>query len=82
MTELTEVFDDIGLIQYLDSFLDHGFDTWETVLGITEPDFDVLGVKLGHRRRLQRKIAEARQISHGRQPLASPKRFGPGALQR
>ncbi|KFY69712.1 hypothetical protein V498_10439, partial [Pseudogymnoascus sp. VKM F-4517 (FW-2822)] len=74
MTELAEIFDDIGLIQYLHSFLEQGFDTWETVLDITEPDFDVLGVKLGHRRRLQRKIAETRQISHGHQALASPKR--------
>lgn len=50
MTELAEIFDELGLIQYLDSFLEQGFDTWDTILDITEPDFDVLGVKLGHRR--------------------------------
>ncbi|OBT69913.1 hypothetical protein VE03_00436 [Pseudogymnoascus sp. 23342-1-I1] len=76
MTELADIFDELGLTQYLDSFLDQGFDTWETILDITEPDFDVLGVKLGHRRKLQRKIAATRGISNA-QALASPKRSTP-----
>ena len=41
MTELVEIFDELGLTQYLDSFLDQGFDTWETILDITEPDLYV-----------------------------------------
>ncbi|OBT98848.1 hypothetical protein VE01_03411 [Pseudogymnoascus verrucosus] len=76
MTDLADIFDELGLTQYLDSFLDQGFDTWDTILDITEPDFDVLGVKLGHRRKLQRKIAATRGISHA-QALASPKRGTP-----
>ncbi|KFZ19856.1 hypothetical protein V502_03455 [Pseudogymnoascus sp. VKM F-4520 (FW-2644)] len=76
MTELADIFDELGLTQYLDSFLDQGFDTWDTILDITEPDFDVLGVKLGHRRKLQRKIAATRGISNA-QALASPKRSTP-----
>ncbi|KFY66239.1 hypothetical protein V496_02136 [Pseudogymnoascus sp. VKM F-4515 (FW-2607)] len=71
MTELSGILDDIGLTQYLHSFLEHGFDTWDNILDITD---DVLGVKLGHRRRLQRTIAEARGISQGHQALVSPKR--------
>ncbi|KFY32090.1 hypothetical protein V493_00525 [Pseudogymnoascus sp. VKM F-4281 (FW-2241)] len=77
MTELAEIFDELDLAQYLDNFLEQGFDTWETILDITEPDFDVLGVKLGHRRKLQRKIAATRGIRHG-QALASPKRSSSG----
>ncbi|KAL5345587.1 hypothetical protein ACLOAV_009341 [Pseudogymnoascus australis] len=76
MTELADIFDELGLTQYLDSFLEQGFDTWDTILDITEPDFDVLGVKLGHRRKLQRKIAATRGISSA-QALASPKRSTP-----
>ncbi|KFY35943.1 hypothetical protein V494_05462 [Pseudogymnoascus sp. VKM F-4513 (FW-928)] len=76
MTILAEIFDELGITQYLDSFLDQGFDTWETILDITEPDFDVLGVKLGHRRKLQRRIALSRGISSA-QALASPKRGTP-----
>jgi hypothetical protein len=49
-----------------------GFDTWETILDITESDFDALGVKLGHRRKLQRKIASATGLSSDR-ALASPR---------
>ena len=65
MTELAEIFDDFNLTQYLHSFLEQGFDTWDTILDITEQDLfvfclrlrwmltrrsDALGVKLGHRR--------------------------------
>jgi hypothetical protein len=42
MTELADIFDELGLTQYLDSFLDQGFDTWDTILDITEPDLYVL----------------------------------------
>lgn len=41
MTELADIFDELGLTQYLDSFLDQGFDTWDTILDITEPDLYV-----------------------------------------
>ncbi|KFY83176.1 hypothetical protein V498_08251 [Pseudogymnoascus sp. VKM F-4517 (FW-2822)] len=77
MAELAEIFDELDLAQYLNSFLEQGFDTWDTILDITEPDFDALGVKLGHRRRLQRKIAATRGTSHA-QALASSKRSSPG----
>ncbi len=38
MTELDEIFVDLGLSQYLEVFIEHGFDTWETILDITESD--------------------------------------------
>ena len=43
MTELAETFDELDLAQYLDSFLEQGFDTWDTILDITESDLYVLG---------------------------------------
>ena len=60
MTELEVIFAELGLQQYLNDFLEQGFDSWETILDITESDFDALGVKLGHRRKFQRKIANSR----------------------
>lgn len=72
MTELAEVFSELGISHYLHDFLEQGFDTWETILDITESDFDALGVKLGHRRKLQRKIANSRGFSSDR-ALASPR---------
>jgi len=64
MTQLlATVFGELGISQYLDAFLDQGFDTWETILDITESDLDALGVKLGHRRKLQRRIANSRGIA-------------------
>ena len=38
MTNLAPVFERLGLRQYLETFVDEGFDTWETVLYITESD--------------------------------------------
>lgn len=72
MTELAEIFAELGISHYLHDFLEQGFDTWETILDITESDFDALGVKLGHRRKLQRKIANSRGLSSDR-ALASPR---------
>src|SRR3984885_9125117 len=72
MTELGDIFEELGISQYLHDFLEQGFDTWDTILDITESDFDALGVKLGHRRKLQRKIANSRGLSSGR-ALSSPR---------
>lgn len=72
MTELGDIFAELGISQYLNEFIEQGFDTWDTILDITESDFDALGVKLGHRRKLQRKIANSRGLSSDR-ALASPR---------
>ncbi|KAL8924664.1 MAG: hypothetical protein Q9208_003979 [Pyrenodesmia sp. 3 TL-2023] len=40
MTELGPIFVRLGLAQYLEPFLDEGFETWETVLDITESDLN------------------------------------------
>lgn len=76
MTELDNIFAELGISQYLQDFLDQGFDTWDTILDITESDFDALGVKLGHRRKLQRKIANSRGLSSD-SALASSSRNTP-----
>ncbi|KAF9730436.1 hypothetical protein PMIN06_001289 [Paraphaeosphaeria minitans] len=66
MSGLAERLSRLGLSQYLEVFVSEGFDTWETVLDITESDLGSLSVKLGHRRKLQRAIAESRGQSSGR----------------
>ncbi|KAI0515283.1 hypothetical protein F5B22DRAFT_646858 [Xylaria bambusicola] len=63
MNFLESVFGELGITQYLGPFIDQGFDSWETILDITESDLDALGVKLGHRRKLQRRIANYRGIA-------------------
>ncbi|KAF2098548.1 hypothetical protein NA57DRAFT_75788 [Rhizodiscina lignyota] len=71
MTELNDRLERLGLSQYLTAFVAEGFDTWETVLDITESDLTSLNVKLGHRRKLQRAIAEWRgQSSEAPLPTA------------
>ncbi|KAI1406811.1 hypothetical protein F5Y13DRAFT_9169 [Hypoxylon sp. FL1857] len=63
MNSLEAIFGELGISQYLDAFIDQGFDSWETILDITESDLDALGVKLGHRRKLQRRIANYRGVA-------------------
>lgn len=36
--QLTVIFGELGISQYLDAFVEQGFDTWETILDITESD--------------------------------------------
>ena len=38
MTDLATIFQSLELSQYLENFIEEGFDTWETVLYITESD--------------------------------------------
>lgn len=53
----------LGIDCYLDVFLEAGFDSWETLLEITENDLDILNVSLGHRRKLQREIATTKRLA-------------------
>jgi len=48
----------LGLQEYFHVLVGNGFDTWGKVTSITELDLDRLSFKLGHRRLLQRKIAD------------------------
>ncbi|XDG07188.1 hypothetical protein ABKA04_006803 [Annulohypoxylon sp. FPYF3050] len=63
MNSLEIIFGELGISHYLEAFVDQGFDSWETILDITESDLDALGVKLGHRRKLQRRIANYRGVA-------------------
>ncbi|KAF1914985.1 hypothetical protein BDU57DRAFT_309849 [Ampelomyces quisqualis] len=71
MSDLRQRLARLGLSHYLEVFTAEGFDTWETLLDITESDLSLLNVKLGHRRKLQRAIAESRgQTSDRPLPIA------------
>lgn len=61
MADLELTLSWLDMSQYLERFLHAGFDSWETVLEITEEDLEVLNVDLGHRRKLQREIANTRR---------------------
>lgn len=50
MPDLEENLAKWDLSLYVQLFRDEGFDTWNTLMDITESDLDALGVKLGHRR--------------------------------
>lgn len=39
--QLIEILGELGLTQYRDAFVEQGFDTWDTILDITESDMYV-----------------------------------------
>ncbi|KAK3063863.1 hypothetical protein LTS18_012148 [Coniosporium uncinatum] len=55
--ELTSVLDSLGLGEYSHAFIKNGYETWDSVLNITEDDLSTLGVKPDHLRVLQCEIA-------------------------
>ena len=62
MTQLLEVvFGELGISQYLGSFLEQGFDTWETILDITESDLYVRR-RLGERERERQRGVLTRRL--------------------
>ncbi|KAK8177857.1 hypothetical protein IWX90DRAFT_422134 [Phyllosticta citrichinensis] len=70
--ELRHILHRLGLGQYLPILLDNGFDSWDVLCDITEQDLTLLGVKLGHRRTLQREITSCRGLQCD-QPASSEK---------
>ena len=89
MAELQLTLDWLEMPQYFDRLVRAGFDSWGTVLEITEEDLESLGFDLGHRRKLQREIANTRRLSqdpafttplydipYERESLQSPSRSG------
>ncbi|KAL8671429.1 MAG: hypothetical protein Q9168_004058 [Polycauliona sp. 1 TL-2023] len=76
MADLKSLLSSFGLLQYHHHLVEAGFDTWETILDITESDLESLSVQLGHRRRLQHEIAHtlsSRQNTQSQQPNAPPR---------
>ncbi len=63
MADLELTLSWLDMSQYFDHFVRAGFDSWETMLEITEQDLESLNVELGHRRKLQREIANTRRLS-------------------
>ncbi|KAI8091991.1 hypothetical protein BDF21DRAFT_410644 [Thamnidium elegans] len=60
-----------GLSQYFETFIEEGFDRPESLIEITESDLIQMQVKRGHRRLLQRAVANAKGIPSS-EPLNIP----------
>ncbi|KAF5870447.1 putative hmg box protein [Botrytis fragariae] len=58
--ELQLILNRLQMLCYLNRLVDAGFDNWKVVKDITEKDMQILGMKLGHIRKLQREIATSR----------------------
>jgi hypothetical protein len=55
--EMSAILERLDISQYLENMVQYGFESWRLLLNIREEDFDILKLKLGHRRKLQLEIA-------------------------
>ncbi|KAL8800132.1 MAG: hypothetical protein Q9200_007343 [Gallowayella weberi] len=63
MSDLKSALSSFGMGQYHDELVAAGFDSWKTILDITEDDLESLNVLRGHRRRLQQEIARTLKLA-------------------
>ncbi|KAJ1993845.1 hypothetical protein EDC05_002006 [Coemansia umbellata] len=73
--EVYEFLKRIDMLQYHDAFCREGFECIESIADIQESDFEVLGVKRGHRRFIQRRALEIiNPVRYSRDlpPITSP----------
>ena len=75
MSQLELSLSRLGLQEYLEPLVSHGFVTWEHLLKISEDNMAELGFKLGHRRKLQRAIALYQGQPFNQPLIRSPDRF-------
>ncbi|KAF2496494.1 hypothetical protein BU16DRAFT_561309 [Lophium mytilinum] len=68
MADLTATLRRLGLAEYHDTFMRNGVADWDTVGMLTEEDLKELGVKLGHRRILQRAATDTHSHEASRKP--------------
>jgi hypothetical protein len=81
MSELQATLEDLGLYEYQNRLVRHGFDTRDKLANIKETDMAALGIKLGHRRRLQRE--NARWLGHpAKEPLFDLPAAAPQAFEK
>lgn len=69
--DLQRTLTDLGLEQYLPNCLHAGFHNFQSLSSITEAELTALGVRLGHRRKLLRKIARDHYQWPDNRPLPS-----------
>jgi hypothetical protein len=56
-SELERSLRDLGLEQYLSNCLRAGIQSWQSLSTITEAELIAIGIRVGHRRKLQRAVA-------------------------
>lgn len=69
----------LRLGDYISVLQENGYESWNQLSTVNEKDFDRLGFKLGHRRRLQREIASMKghPQSEALQPQSSARKIAP-----
>ena len=59
MSEVADFLHGCGLPQYIDAFHQYGLRALSSIPGMTEDTYNMLGVKLGHRRKIFREVEKA-----------------------
>jgi len=72
--EVADFLEGLGLSRYVSLFMDHGFDEMETVFEIEEGHMDKMGIAMGHKLKIAKKLRELRPPPPPVQPRGGPGR--------
>eukprot|EP01022_Parablepharisma_sp_SALTPOND_P017847 TRINITY_DN289_c0_g1_i1.p6 TRINITY_DN289_c0_g1~~TRINITY_DN289_c0_g1_i1.p6 ORF type:complete len:239 (-),score=54.86 TRINITY_DN289_c0_g1_i1:8086-8802(-) len=66
----------IGMQKYLQTFIKNGFEDLETILELRDADFTAMGIPLGHKLKMLKKIKELKPAEPKPAPAPQPKLHG------
>lgn len=69
--EVNEFLGNINLQKYQDKFIDNGVEDLETILELDENHLEQMGVPLGHKLKIMKRIKETRKEKNMDQPVAA-----------
>merc|ERR1719240_1786879 len=72
--EVADFLEGLGLSRYISLFNDHGFDDMETVLEMEEEHMEKMGIAMGHKLKISKKIRELKPPAAPSQPRSGPGR--------
>jgi len=69
--EVAEFLEGLGLSRYCSLFTEHGFDDMESVLEMQDPHMDAMGIAMGHKLKIAKRIRELKPPPTPPQPRSA-----------
>lgn len=69
--EVADFLDGLGLSRYCSLFTEHGFDDMESVLEMQDPHMDAMGIAMGHKLKIAKRIRELKPPPTPPQPRSA-----------
>ena len=74
--EVEKFLESVAMQKYLDTFIRNGFEDLETILELRDEDFTAMGVPLGHKLKMLKRIKELKPVEVKPESPPQPKLHG------